>query len=233
MTVAGTVDTSDEELRKKLLEINVWAMTLILALVLERSSGAIVFITGTPRHVHATVWWNVFFMALVFGILLATTVGILVLHLRFRAPYRYWYVVVDNVFVTIPLYVAVRFMAASIEFGETSTTGQVSATLRADQSLFRVGVGLIALSYVFLFARDLMVLPGIGARLSVVALAVVGSMHVLGALLFLSAAIAPDYVGYVATIGSIGLGFFFAGMAAIPLIQRSFPKLIPDPSVRD
>jgi hypothetical protein len=228
MTATGTVDTS-QELRKKLLEINVWAMTLILALVLERSSGAIVFITGTPRHVDATVWWDVFFMALVFGILLATMVGILELHLRFGASYSYWYVVLDNVFITVPLYVAVRFIAASIEFGATSTTGQTSTTLRPDQSLFRVGVALIALSYVFLFVRDLMVLPRmrIGARPSVVPLVVVGSMHVLGALLFLSAAIAPNLVGYVAAIGSIGLGFFFAGMAKIPLIERRFALAKP------
>ncbi|SRR6266545_3218965 len=222
MTATGTVDTSHEELRKKLLEINVWAMTLILALVLERSSGAIVFIAGARRHVDATVWWAVFLMALVFGILLATTVGILVLHVRFRAPYSYWYVVVDNVFVTVPLYFAVRFIAASIGFGETSPTGGTSTTLRLDASLFRVGVALIALSYVFLFVRDLMVLPEIRDRLSVVPLVAVGSMHVLGALLFLLTAIAPDFVGYVAAIGSIGLGFFFAGMAAIPLIERRF-----------
>ena len=141
MTTTGTIDTSHEELRKKLLEINVWAMTLILALVLERSSSAIVFIAGTPRHVETTVWGAVFLMALVFGLLLANTVGILVLHVRFRAPYSYWYVVLDNVFVTVPLYVAVRFIAASIGFGGTS-----NSSVRLDDSLFQVGVALIATS---------------------------------------------------------------------------------------
>lgn len=222
MTTTGTIDTSQQELRKKLLEINIWAMTLILALVLESSSSAIVFIAGTPRHVEATVWGAVFLMALVFGILLATTVGILVLHVRYQAPYSYWYVVLDNVFVTVPLYVAVRFIAASIGFGETSTM-----PVRLDGSLFRVGVALIAVSYVFVLVRDVMVLPEIRNQLSVPPLVAIGAMHALGALLFLSVAIAPGFVVYVAVMGSIGLGLFFAGMVAIPLIERRFAVAKP------
>lgn len=217
MTTTDTIDTSSQELRKKLLEINIWAMTLILALVLETSSSAIIFIAGTPRHVEPTVWGAVLLMALVFGILLATTVGILVLHVRYQAPYRYWYVVLDNVFVTVPLYVAVRFIAASIGSGETSTM-----PLGLNESLFRIGVALIATSYLFLLVRDIMVLPEIRNQLSVPPLVSVGAMHTLGALLFLSVAIAPSLVVYVAIMGSIGLGLFFAGMVAIPLIERRF-----------
>src|SRR2546423_11855659 len=98
MAANGTGDTSLVELRQKLLEINVWAMLLIIALVLERASGAVVFIAGAWRSVNTEVWAAVFIMALVFGLLLGTTVGILALHVRFRAPYSYWYVVLDNVF---------------------------------------------------------------------------------------------------------------------------------------
>ena len=222
MTTQGTIDTSHEELRKKLLEINIWAMTLILALVLESASSAMVFIAGTPRHVDTTAWGAVFLMALVFGLLLATTVGILVLHVRYRAPYNYWYVVLDNVFVTVPLYVAVRFIAASIGFGETST-----GPVRLNNGLFQIGVALIAVSYVFMFVRDLMVLPEIRNKLSLTPRVAAGSMHFLGALLFLAAAIAPRFVVSVAIIGSIGLAFFFAGMVAIPLIERRFTAAKP------
>jgi len=220
MTTNGTIDTSHVELRQKLLEINVWAMLLIIALVLERTSGAVVFIAAARRNVDTKVWAAVFIMALVFGLLLATTVGILALHVRFRAPYRYWYVVLDNVFVTVPLYVAVRFIAASI--GETSTT-----SVRLDESLFRVGATMIALSFVFLFVRDLIVLPKIRSELSVPPLVAVGALHLLGVLLFLSLAIAPGFVVYVAVIGSIGLAFFFAGMAAIPVIEARFAVAQP------
>jgi hypothetical protein len=218
MTTTGSIDTSNEELRKKLLEINVWAMTLILALVLDSSSTAVIFIAGTPRHIEIQAWAAVFIMALVFGLLLGTTVGILVLHVRFHAPYSYWYVVLDNVFVTVPLYVAVRFIGASIGFDETST-----APVRLDESLFRVGAALIALALVFLFVRDLIVLPKIRSQISVPPLIAVSALHFLGALLFLSLAIIPNSVLYVAVLGSIGLGFFFAGMAAIPVLQARFP----------
>lgn len=218
MTTTGGVDTSNEELRKKLLEINVWAMTLILALVLDSSSTAIIFIAGTPRHIETQAWAAVSIMALVFGLLLGTTVGILALHVRFHAPYSYWYVVLDNVFVTVPLYVAVRFIGASIGFDETST-----APVRLDESLFRVGAALIALALVFLFVRDLIVLPKIRNQISVPPLIAVSALHFLGALLFLSLAIIPNSVLYVAVLGSIGLGFFFAGMAAIPVLQARFP----------
>lgn len=218
MTITGSIDTSHEELRKKLLEINVWAMTLILALVLDSSSTAVIFIAGTPRHVETQAWAGVFIMALVFGLLLGTTVGILVLHVRFRAPYSYWYVVLDNIFVTVPLYVAVRFIGASVGFGEIST-----APVRLDESLFRVGAALIALALVFLFVRDLIVLPNIRNQISVPPLVAVSALHFLGALLFLSLAIIPESVVYVAVLGSVGLCFFFAGMAAIPFIQAHFP----------
>lgn len=218
MTTTGSIDTSHEELRKKLLEINVWAMTLILALVLDSSSTAVIFIAGTPRHVETQAWAGVFIMALVFGLLLGTTVGILVLHVRFRAPYSYWYVVLDNIFVTVPLYVAVRFIGASVGFGEIST-----APVRLDESLFRVGAALIALALVFLFVRDLIVLPNIRNQISVPPLVAVSALHFLGALLFLSLAIIPESIVYVAVLGSVGLCFFFAGMAAIPFIQAHFP----------
>ncbi len=224
-----SIDTSPQELRQRLLEINIWAMLLIIALVLERTSDAVIFIAGAPRNVDTKVWAAVFIMALVFGLLLATTVGILALHVRFRAPYRYWYVVLDNVFVTVPLYVAVRFIAASISKAPV-------AAVHLDQGMFRVGAGLIVLSFVFLLARDLIVLPRISGQLSVPPLVAVGALHLLGALLFLSLAIAPGFVLYVAVLGAIGLGFFFAGMAAIPVIETRFaagkPKeaLAPGPS---
>jgi hypothetical protein len=224
-----SIDTSPNELRQKLLEINIWAMLLIIALVLERTSDAIVFIAGAPRNVDTKVWAAVFIMALAFGLLLATTVGILALHVRFRAPYQYWYVVLDNVFITVPLYVAVRFIAASIIKAPV-------AGVRLDQDMFRVGAGLIVLSFLFLFARDLIVLPKISGQLSVPPLVAVSALHLLGALLFLSLAIAPSFVVYVAVLGAIGLGFFFAGMAAIPVIETRFavakPKeaLAPGPS---
>lgn len=220
MTTNGTIDTSHVELRQKLLEINIWAMLLIIALVLERTSGAIVLIAAARRNVDTKAWAAVFIMALVFGLLLATTVGILALHVRFRAPYSYWYVVLDNVFITVPLYVAVTFIAASI--AETSTT-----PVRLDESLFRVGATMIALSFVFLFVRDLIVLPKIRSQLSVPPLVAVSALHLLGALLFLSLAIAPGFVLYVAVLGSIGLGFFFAGMAAIPVIETRFAVAQP------
>jgi hypothetical protein len=222
MTTTGTIDTNNVELRKKLLEINVWAMTLILALVLESFSSAIVALDGTPRHVDTKTWAAVFIMVLVFGLLLATTVGILVLHVRFQAPYSYWYVVVDNVLITVPLYIAVRFIGASIGFGAISTT-----PIRLDENLFRIGAGLIALSFVFLFVRDLIVLPEIRNQLSLPPLVAVSALHFLGVLLFLTLAIAPNSVVYVAVLGTIGLGFFFAGMAAIPVIQARFAPAQP------
>jgi hypothetical protein len=222
MTTTGTIDANNVELRKKLLEINVWAMTLILALVLESFSSAIVTLEGTPRHVDIKAWAAVFIMTLVFGLLLATTVGLLVLHVRFQAPYSYWYVVVDNVFITVPLYIAVRFIGASIVFGAISAT-----PVHLDESLFRIGAALIALSFAFLFVRDLVVLPKIRNQLSLPPLVAVSALHVLGVLLFLSLAIAPNSVVYVAVLGSIGLGFFFAGMAAIPVIQARFAPAQP------
>jgi len=221
MTTDATTDASYLELRRKLLEINVWAMLLIIALVLERSSDAIVFISAAWRRVDTEVWAAVLIMALVFGLLLGTTVGILALHVRFRAPYSYWYVVLDNVFITVPLYVAVRFIAASI--------GQTSATpVRLDETLFRIGATMISFSFVFLFVRDLVVLPKIRNQLSVPPLVAVSALHVLGALLFLSVAVAPGFGLYVAVTGSIGLGLFFAGMAAIPVIEARFAPGRPD-----
>ena len=215
-----SIDTSPQELRQKLLEINIWAMTLILALVLEQTSSAIILISGAPGNVDTKVWAAVFIMALAFGLLLATTVGILALHIRFRAPYRYWYVVLDNVFVTVPLYLAVRFIAASIY----KVPG---GALRLDEGMFRVGAGLIVLSFVFLFVRDLIVLPKISRELSVPPLVAVGALHLLGGLLFLSLAIAPSFILYVAVLGAIGLGAFFAGMAAIPVIETRFAVAKP------
>lgn len=215
MTTAESIDTSPHELRQKLLEINVWAMLLIIALVLERTSDAVVFITGVSGNVDIKVWAAVFIMALVFGLLLATTVGILALHVRFRAPYRYWYVVLDNVFVTVPLYVAVRFIAASISKTHSSA-------VYLDEGMFRIGAGLIVLSFAFLFTRDLIVLPKISGQLSVPPLVAVSALHLLGGLLFLSLTVAPSLVLYAAVLGTIGLGFFFAGMAAIPFIEAHF-----------
>jgi len=215
-----SIDTSPQELRQKLLDINIWAMLLIIALVLERTSDAIVLIAGAPRTVDTKVWAAVFIMALVFGLLLATTVGILALHVRFRAPYRYWYVALDNVFVTVPLYVAVRFIATSIS--QAPVVG-----IRLDEGMFRVGAGLIVVSLAFLFARDLIVLPKISDQLSVPPLVAVSALHGLGAVLFLSLAIAPSFILYVAVLGAIGLGFFFAGMAAIPAIERRFAPAAP------
>lgn len=217
MNATDSLDTGRQELRVKLLEINTWAMLLVIALVLERSSGALVFIYGASSNVDMKVWAAVFIMALVFGLLLGTTVGLLVLHVRFRAPYGYWYVVLDNVFLTVPLYVAVRFIAASTGFDQMPTS-----PAGLNQSLFRVGVVMIGASFIYLFARDLMVLPRIRSQISVPPLVAVSALHFLGALLFLSAAITPGLIVYVAAIGTIGLAFFFAGMAAIPLIEARF-----------
>lgn len=222
MDTSGTVEATHEELRKKLLEINVWAMTLVLALVLESASVAVVSIAA-PRHpVETKVWAAVFIMALVFGLLLATTVGILVLHVRFQAPYKYWYSVLDNVFITVPLYVAVKFIGASIGF-----SGAAAATVRLDEGMFRIGAALISLALAFLVVRDLIVLPKIRGQLSVPPLVAVSALHFLGVLLFLSLAIAPGFVSYVAVVGSVGLAFFFAGMAAIPVIEARFAPAQP------
>lgn len=217
MTTTATQDTDREELRRKLLEINTWAMLLVIALILERASGAIVFISSTSSQVDTKVWAAVFIMALVFGLLLATTVGILVLHVRFRAPYGYWYVVMDNVFLTVPLYVAVRFLAVSIGFDQMP-----ALSTGLNQGMFRVGVIMIATSCTYLFVRDLMVLPKIRNKISVPPLVAVSALHFLGVILFLSAAVVPGLIVYVAAIGAIGLAFFFAGMAAIPLIEPRF-----------
>ena len=194
-------------------------MLLVIALVLERSSGAIVAIFKTTRQVDAKVWAAVFTMALVFGLLLATVVGHLILHVKFQAEYTYWYVVLDNVFLTVPLYVAVRFMAASTGFDETPPS-----PIGLNQGLFRAGVVLIAASFVYMFLRDLKVLPKVHKQTSISTPLLVGStsLHFLGALLFLAAAIAPSLIVYVAVIGTIGLGFFFAGMAAIPFIESRY-----------
>lgn len=223
MTADSSIDASLEELRKKLLEINVWAILLIIALVLERASGTVVIIAAASRPVDIRVWAAVFMMALVFGLLLGTAVGILALHVRFGAPYSYWLVVLDNVFVTVPLYVAVRFIAASI--GETS-----SPPPHLDENLLRVGATMIGLAFVFLFIRDVVVLPKIRVRLSVPPLVAAGALHFLGAVLFFSLAVAPGFVVYVAVTGTIGLGLFFAGMAAIPFIDARFGSPLPEPA---
>ncbi|MEO3859780.1 hypothetical protein [Acrocarpospora sp. B8E8] len=217
---ADKIDPNRDELYRKLLEINVWAMLLIVALVLERASDAIVSVTSVTQKVDTKVWAAVFVMGLVFGLLLATTVGILALHVRFQAPYRYWYIILDNIFVTVPLYIAVRFSAASI-----STKSGTSVYLNED--LFRVGAVMIAVALAFLFTRDLIVLPKIRDKLSVPPLVAVSALHLLGALLFVLLAIVPGAVLYVAVLGSIGLGLFFAGMAAIPVISIRFA---PDPT---
>jgi hypothetical protein len=206
-------DPRGKELKDKLLDINVWAMLLIIALVLERASNSVVVIAGAWRSVDAQEWAALFMMALVFGLLLATTVGILALHVRFGAPYSYWYVALDNVFITVPLYVAVRFIAASI--GETPTP-----TVRLDENLLRLGATMIALSFVALVIRDVIVLPKI--KIEVPPLIAVGALHALGALLFFSLAVVPGFVVYVAVTGTIGLAFFFAGMVSIPLIETRF-----------
>ena len=217
MDAPGTVEATPEELPKKLLEINVWAMTLILALVLDSAAAALVSIVSSRRPVETQVWAAVFIMALAFGLLLATTVGILALHVRFRAPYKYWYSVLDNIFITVPLYVAVKFIGASIELG-----GGTGVTVRLDDGTFSIGAALIALALAFLVVRDFIVLPEIRDHLSVPPLVAVTALHSLGALLFLSLAIAPGFVLYVAAAGTLGLGFFFAGMVAIPVIEKRF-----------
>lgn len=217
MSTSGAVRATDEELRKKLLELNVWAMTLVLALVLDNASGVVVSIASPGHHVETTVWAAVFIMALVFGLLLATTVGILVLHVHFEAPYRYWYSVLDNVFITVPLYVAVKFIGASIGSG-----GAAVAKVNLDDGMFRIGATLIALALAFLVVRDRVVLPNIRSELSDPPLVAVSALHFLGVLLFISLAIVPGFVLYVAVLGSIGLGFFFAGMAAVPVIAARF-----------
>jgi hypothetical protein len=224
MNAPGTVEATNAELRKKLLEINVWAMTLVLALVLDSAASALASIVSSRHPVETKVWAAVFIMALAFGLLLATTVGILALHVRFEAPYKYWYSVLDNIFITVPLYVAVKFIGASIEFG-----GGTGATVHLDDRTFSIGAAMIALALAFLVVRDFIVLPEIRDRLSVPPLVAVTALHSLGALLFLSLAIAPRFVLYVAAAGSIGLGFFFAGMVAIPVIERQFKK--PQPPI--
>jgi hypothetical protein len=223
MTTPGTTDTSGDELRKKLLEIYVWAMLLVIALVLERTSDSVVFIAGALRGVESKVWASVFIMVLVFGILLATTVGILALHVHFGAKYKYWYIIVDNIFITVPLYVAVRFIAASVVVGKSSTV-----PVRLDEGLFRAGAAMITVSFVFLFVRDLIVLPQIHKRISVPPLALVSTLHFLGVLLFLWLAIAPEFILYASVICLLGLCSFFAGMAAIPFFDKHFGVATPD-----
>ena len=229
MSTPDTVGATNEELRKKLLEINVWAMTLVLALVLDSASTAVVYIVTPRRPVETQVWAAVFIMALVFGLLLATTVGILALHVRFQAPYKYWYSVLDNVFITVPLYIAAKFIGASIG----SSEGAVR-TVRLDDGTFRIGAALIALALAFLVVRDLIVLPKIRGQISVPPLVAVSALHSLGVVLFLSLAIVPSFVLYVAVLGSMGLASFFAGMAAIPIIEKRFaisrpPTATPQP----
>ncbi|MCA2211293.1 hypothetical protein [Jidongwangia harbinensis] len=197
-------------------------MLLVIALILEKSSGAVVSIVKTPGHIDVKVWAAVCTMALVFGLLLATTVGLLVLHVRFDAPYGYWYVVLDNLFLTVPLYLAVRFIAASTGFDQTPASPS-----GLNQGLFRTGVLLIAASFIYLFVRDLRVLPKIRDHISVPPLVAVSTLHLLGALLFLSAAVAPSLIVYVAGIGAIGLAFFFTGMAAIPFIESRYAARRP------
>jgi hypothetical protein len=223
---AGYAD--HEELRKKLLEINVWAMTLVLALILERASDSVVFIAGTQRPIDIKVWAALVVITLAFAALLGTTVGVLVLHVRFRAPYNYWYVVLDNIFLTVPLYLAVRFLAASTLGGGSSA---VSGPLTLDESEFRIGNALIALSYVFLFARDLYTLPKIRDKVTSFPLAVFSMLHVLGAILFALVAIVPDLVVYVVVLCVVGFAFFFTGMAATPFLERRYAAhAIPTPS---
>ena len=208
-------EESGVALRAKLLDINTWAMLLIIALVLEQASGALVVITGASHAADLQVWAALFMMGLVFGMLLGTTVGILALHVRFKAEYKYPYVILDNVFVTVPLYVAVRFIAASI--GHTS-----SNPITLDESPFRIGATMIGLSFVFLFIRDIIVLPGIRTKISVTPLAVVGVIHLVGAILFISLAAVPGFIVYGAVAGTIGLTFFFAGMLGIPYFEKRF-----------
>jgi hypothetical protein len=210
-----------KEMQEKLLEINTWAMLLIIALTLQRASDVAIFIVGTPLNVDAKVWAAFSIMALTLGLLLATTVGILALHVHFEAPYRYWHVMLDNIFIMVPMYVAVRFIAASI-------TKAPAAAVRLDETMFRVGAILIAFSFIFLFTRDFLVLPKINSKLSVPPLVAVSMLHLLGALLFISLAIFPDAVLYAAVIATIGLSFFFAGMAAIPFIEKHFAAARPN-----
>lgn len=119
------------------------------------------------------------------------------------------------------MYVAVRFIAASIS--------KVTVTaVRFDEGMFRVGAGLIVFSFIFLFVRDLLVLPKINDQLSVPPLVAVSALHLLGILLFISLTIVPDAVLYAAVLGTIGLTFFFAGMAAIPFIEKHFAPAKPN-----
>jgi hypothetical protein len=215
MTSDGT-EESRVALRGKLLDINTWAMLLIIALVLEQASGALVVITGASHAVDLKVWTALFMMGLVFGMLLGTTVGILALHVRFKAEYKYPYIILDNVFVTVPLYVAVRFIAASI--GNTS-----SNPIILDDSPFRIGATMIGLSFVFLLIRDIIVLPSLRTKLSITPLVVVGVIHLVGAILFISLAVVPGFLVYGAVACTIGLAFFFAGMLGIPYVERRFP----------
>jgi len=180
-------------------------MTLIMALILEQASGPVVAIFGTARPVDVEVWAALWMMGLVFGVMLATLLGILTLHVRYDAEYRYWYVVLDNVFVTVPLFVAVRFIASSIN----ATPG---SAVHLDETLFRIGATLIAVSYVALSVRDAVALPKIPVNLSPIALWLVGAMHVVGALLFFLLAAVPGVIVLVALIGSVGLVFFFVAI---------------------
>jgi hypothetical protein len=219
--VVSSVNPDEVELRKKLLEINVWAMLLVIALVLERASDTLVSVAAVADKVDTKVWAAVFIMGMVFGVLLGTTVGILALHVRFQAPYGYAHVILDNIFVTVPLYIAIRFSAAAI----LRTTG---TPVTLDEDLFRLGAAMIALALGFLFVRDLIVLPKITDQLSAPPLIAVTALHFMGAMLFVLLAVVPGFVLYVAALGSVGLGFFFAGMAAIPTLSRRF-KPAPSP----
>ena len=212
-TNAAKEASRSADLRQKFLDLSVWAMTLIMGLILEQASGPVVAIFGAPHAVDIQVWAALAMMSLVFGLMLATLVGILALHVRFRVEYSYWFVVLDNVLVTAPLFVAVRFMATSV--GSTSVTA-----VHLDENLFRIGAALIAVSYVGLSVRDAVTLRKVhvfrrGALFGV------GAMHILGALLFFMLAAIPGLIVAVAFTGWISLILFFA----VVLIDQVIPRL--------
>ena len=220
-----SVDVSRSQVSGELMRINVWALALVMALVLEQTAGALAEVANA-EVVGARVVGAVSVMVLVFGILLATTVGITVLHVRYGVRYRYWQVVLDNVFVAVPLYLAVRFVAVSAQPDDNG-----AEFVGVNDTTFQMGLVLIALAFAALVVRDFFVLPELEDEYGPVPLVLVATAHAIGAVLALFAAIWPQTVSVIVPIGAISLAIFFGGMASLKFFESRLRRVAPvDPA---
>lgn len=209
----ATDDSVNEaEFRRTLLGINIWSLTLVMALVLERLARALAEVTKAT-DVDGDVWGALGVMGIVFGVVLATAVGISALHVKFSVPYGYVQVLWDNVLIAAPLYIAVRFIDVT---GTADGDGSVSVAF--DSTTFRWGAGLIAVAFAMLLVRDVLTLPQIANKYGYLPLFVVGAIHFGGFVLAFVTAVWPDLVTIVVVAGGIGLMLFFAGMAFLNAI---------------